>query len=204
MTRSVGFSLQSLQAPALSRSDEPLIFMSGILRIVAATLMLMLSTLVANAADTNAFQTSIKAGVDAPITITACIAANVTVNAYGVLHFARGHQVVTGTGLAVAFKVAASKTVTAVRFQFDFSDAFGSPIQTALDEDRQGLFPPGILIAPEHKKLLGILPQWEINALPSGTSVTCSVEKVLFSDGTTWSPPPISYEDRRPDNSTSA
>ncbi len=79
------------------------------------------------------------------------------------------------------FKNAGTKTATAVRFDFQASDAFGMPLQSATG-DRLGTFAPDVVI----QNWLGSNAK-AMTGLPRNVGkVACSVEMVQFSDGSQW------------------
>lgn len=92
---------------------------------------------------------------------------------------------------AVSLTNYSEKIATAVQFQFQEVDVFGSPLNTVTGND-EGTFSQNIKIEPRTAALTGqVQPQWEwVNLAPAVHTVACSVTRVLFADGSQWSPKP--------------
>jgi hypothetical protein len=73
------------------------------------------------------------------------------------------------------------KTVIAVRFYFMASDAFGDAMTPIASADATNTVAPGVLISRYANHWVDPLNPWT-----DPKSVTCSVDKVRFADGTVW------------------
>lgn len=126
---------------------------------------------------------------DAPVRITGC-AAGVVDSQYNSNYYIGANVTMRNTD--------PTRTATIVRFRFQLYDAFKS----LLDEytmDAEGRYSPDVLIELKPKAIAGLLvpsmsghPYFEtINIWPSARLMQISVEKVLFSDGTTYVNPNV-------------
>lgn len=87
---------------------------------------------------------------------------------------------------SVIFMNTSNRPVVAVRFKFDFYDAFSEHLGERYGTDT-GTFSPGALIDHAHNHIGGVMGYWSsINIWPSITAIRCSVDTVRFDDGSIW------------------
>jgi hypothetical protein len=100
--------------------------------------------------------------------------------------------------VAIPFINVGTQTLTAVKFEMDLLDSFGSVIQREYGIVR-GTFSPGVRIDPARPPLGGLSGTFEYQDNPGNAAflidvanprdtvqVSCSVNVVLFDDGATW------------------
>lgn len=97
----------------------------------------------------------------------------------------------------VIFTNAGDKPITAVRFRFDYFNAFSEHLGTEYGIDSHPLGPGQTRNDAQANQKYeaftlkagfeAILPSWEaINTVPTANKVICSVYTVAFADGTKW------------------
>lgn len=91
-------------------------------------------------------------------------------------------------GQAVSFTNMGAQDVVAIEFEFDLLDNFGDKVGT-LTGQKTGTFSPQVLIDVQRNVFTGLPLKWEwetINTWPGLATVTCSVRRAKFADGTIW------------------
>lgn len=88
---------------------------------------------------------------------------------------------------AVAFKNISPKTATAIEFGFGEFDVFSSFLGGTAGQ-MTGTYSPNVEIDPRKNPITNLpWPMWQwINLYDTVNTVRCSVDKVLFDDGTIW------------------
>lgn len=114
-----------------------------------------------------------------PIQLTSCRAALLLVSARG-----------SYTRIDVSFTNTAKRPVSAVRFVFQETDAFGEPLQTDT-VDRVGTFAPGVAIDSSGWTGANVWTGWVLSTKLN--AVECSVQLVRFDDGSEWRGTPVHH-----------